>query len=114
MRVGTWQWMAPEILRDGPNTKETDVWAFGLIVWEILFKKIPFKELGPHQMVNQVGKNEKFVNNYLWTKHKKVCDPFLTEISKMCTAYDPKERPTFAELSKLFDESKKHSGEESF
>jgi len=30
--------MAPEILRDHPNTRETDVWAFGLIIWEILYQ----------------------------------------------------------------------------
>lgn len=58
--------MAPEILRDRPNTKETDVWAFGLIVWEILFQKIPFKELNFKQMVEKVGNDQKFVDNYLW------------------------------------------------
>lgn len=65
-RVGTFQWMAPEILRNCPNTWESDVWAFGLIVWEILFQKIPFKGMTRKQIVEKVGFEEDFVDDYLW------------------------------------------------
>ena len=37
-RVGTPNWMAPETFRNNENTRASDVYSFGLIIWEILFK----------------------------------------------------------------------------
>jgi hypothetical protein len=48
-QVGTTQWMAPEVLGDGANafTAKSDVWSFGVIVWEILNRKRPYGKTPP-------------------------------------------------------------------
>lgn len=47
-------------------------------------------------MIEKVGYDESFVNNYLWGKKNEIItDKFLVEISKMCTHFDPSKRPTF-------------------
>ncbi|ANQ06374.1 TKL protein kinase [Plasmodium coatneyi] len=43
--VGTYQWTAPEILRGEGYTPQADVYSFGVILWEMLHRQIPFREL---------------------------------------------------------------------
>ena len=35
-------WKAPELLKHGPYTAATDVYAFGMLVYEVLFRRDPF------------------------------------------------------------------------
>jgi len=45
-RVGTYQWMAPEVIRGEDKIDEkADVYSFGVIVWEVLTEKIPYEGL---------------------------------------------------------------------
>lgn len=32
------KWMAPEVMNGGPLTVESDIWAFGVLVWEVYNK----------------------------------------------------------------------------
>ncbi|CAA9986735.1 tyrosine kinase-like protein, putative [Plasmodium knowlesi strain H] len=43
--VGTYQWTAPEILRGEGYTEQADVYSFGVILWEMVHRQIPFREL---------------------------------------------------------------------
>jgi len=42
-RVGTPHWMAPEILRGNKYEEYSDVYSFGMILWEIVTGNIPYK-----------------------------------------------------------------------
>lgn len=41
-KIGTPHWMAPEILRGEEYREASDVWSFGVIVWEMCTGEIPF------------------------------------------------------------------------
>lgn len=56
-RVGTPHWMAPEILRGEKYEFESDVYSFGMIIWEQLTGEIPYKNLSPAQIIGLVGKD---------------------------------------------------------
>ena len=43
IRVGTPHWMAPEILKGEKYECYSDVYSFGILVWEMLTCKIPYK-----------------------------------------------------------------------
>ncbi|KLO16202.1 kinase-like protein, partial [Schizopora paradoxa] len=40
---GSFRWAAKELLGDGAcHTKETDVWAYGMVIYEVLTHKVPY------------------------------------------------------------------------
>ncbi|KAF7456397.1 TKL protein kinase [Cryptosporidium felis] len=57
--VGTHHWMAPEILRGEGFTKSADVYSFGIILWEMITKKIPHEDLNVNHIIASVGYGSK-------------------------------------------------------
>ena len=53
-QLGTWAWMAPEVLSSTPYGPSADVYSFGICLWEIVHGLEPFKGLGPLEIVNRV------------------------------------------------------------
>ena len=35
-------WKAPELLKHGPHTMATDIYAFGMLLYEVLFRRDPY------------------------------------------------------------------------
>lgn len=54
---GTVTHMPPELLMDGDLTKAADVYAFGIILWEIAAGRRPFEGLTHGQIVHRVTSN---------------------------------------------------------
>lgn len=49
-QVGTWAWMAPEVLENAPYTDLADVYSFGIVLHEMLTGQDPFKGMHPIQV----------------------------------------------------------------
>ncbi|CAN4077792.1 unnamed protein product [Withania somnifera] len=95
---GTPQWMAPEILRNEPSTEKSDVFSFGVIVWELMTESIPWKDLNPLQVVRVVG----FMDDRLDIPQK--LDPRISAIILDCWQSIPELRPSFEDLSRRMTE----------
>ncbi|KAJ0775261.1 putative protein kinase TKL-CTR1-DRK-2 family [Helianthus annuus] len=52
---GTPQWMAPEVLRNEPSNEKSDVFSFGIILWELVTQSVPWSNMNPLQVVGVVG-----------------------------------------------------------
>ncbi|CXH94527.1 tyrosine kinase-like protein, putative [Plasmodium berghei] len=96
--VGTYQWTAPEILRGEGYTKKADIYSFGVILWELLHRTIPFNDLKhPLDIIAQVGYLNKqlIINNNINNK--------LLYVLTSCLHKDKRKRKSFFFWSEYFD-----------
>ncbi|KAI0984208.1 hypothetical protein GJ496_006160 [Pomphorhynchus laevis] len=86
------RWMAPESINFRRFTHSSDVWMFGVCIWEILSKgKKPFSQLSNSSVILKIESGEKL-------QKPDNCPDKIYQIMKKCWEYEPSARPTFAEL----------------
>jgi len=94
--TGPLKWMAPESILGRFYNEKTDVWSFGVTMWEILTATDPYPELDPIQAGIKVARDN------LTLQIPKECPILVKNIMNLCFKYKPDERPTFKEIfSKL-------------
>ena len=108
-QVGTPMWMAPEIIQGRQYTQKADVYAFGIILWEVLTRLEPYEDKEPMQIVLEV------VNNQLrpYTPPELLASP-LVPLMTDCWSEQPASRPSFqqcvARLEKILGEAEREGG----
>ena len=86
------RWMAPESLLDGVYTTQSDVWAFGVLLWEILtLGQRPYPGKSNTEVQLFVSRNQ----GHLETPPN--CPERLSRLMLKCWDYNPRLRPTFAQ-----------------
>ena len=89
------RWMAAECFY-GKFSAKTDVWAFGVTMWEIfmLAKERPYSEMEDLEVVDDaIEKEERTL-----LQQPEHCPDDVFEVMMKCWASDPKDRATFEEL----------------
>ena len=44
-KIGTYQWMAPEVIASQKYSEKADVFSYGIILWQIASRQPPFKSI---------------------------------------------------------------------
>ncbi|NWX11296.1 ROS1 kinase, partial [Caloenas nicobarica] len=92
------RWMAPESVIDGIFTNRSDVWAFGVLVWETLtLGQQPYPGFSNTEVLQHVrsgGRLESPDN----------CPDDLCDLMTRCWAQEPHSRPTFAHIQDKLQE----------
>ncbi|XP_010003164.1 PREDICTED: proto-oncogene tyrosine-protein kinase ROS [Chaetura pelagica] len=84
------RWMAPESLIDGVFTNRSDVWAFGVLVWETLtLGQQPYPGFSNTEVLHHVRSGGRLES----PNH---CPDDLCDIMTRCWAQEPHNRPTFS------------------
>uniref|UniRef100_A0A8C7N185 Tyrosine-protein kinase receptor n=1 Tax=Oncorhynchus kisutch TaxID=8019 RepID=A0A8C7N185_ONCKI len=86
------RWMSPESLKDGVFTTNSDVWSFGVVLWEIAtLSEQPYQGMSNEQVL-------RFVMEGGLLDKPDNCPDMLFELMRMCWQYNPKMRPSFLEI----------------
>lgn len=97
------RWLPPEVLSGGNFTMAADVFAFGVILWELTTWELPWGCANPWGIVGSVSRGERLSipaaselpgsGSAEWPQL-----PQYTSLMQRCWAQDPAERPTFEEI----------------
>jgi abelson tyrosine-protein kinase 1 len=86
------QWKAPETLRYEVYTIKSDVWSFGVLLWEVLsFGRQPFGTFKAAEVTAEIAAGRRL-------DPPDVCPPVLATAMNACWQFDPQERLTFASV----------------
>ncbi|GFR18243.1 hypothetical protein TNCT_500511 [Trichonephila clavata] len=92
------KWMAPESINFRRFTTASDVWMFGVCIWEILmFGVKPFQGVKNNDVIGRIENGERLP---LPAK----CPPHLYNLMSLCWSYEPSKRPSFKEIRKVLGE----------
>jgi serine/threonine protein kinase len=102
--VGTPAFIAPEVLQgDEAYTFSADIYSFGMIVFELIARKLPYMEVPVFQIHQQVLKG---VGPALPADLDRAYEGFV-QLHRKCTTFKPEARPSLreitVELSRLSD-----------
>ncbi|XP_056276644.1 mitogen-activated protein kinase kinase kinase 13-A-like [Pseudoliparis swirei] len=90
--VGTFPWMAPEVIQSLPVSETCDTYSYGVVLWEMLTREVPFKGFEGLQVAWLVVEKQERLT--IPTS----CPGSFAELMRKCWQADPKERPQFKQV----------------
>ncbi|XP_074097996.1 mitogen-activated protein kinase kinase kinase 11 isoform X2 [Cotesia typhae] len=96
--AGTYAWMAPEVIKQSTFSKASDVWSYGVLLWELLTGEVPYKGIDALAVAYGVAVNK------LTLPIPSTCPQPWRFLMESCWASDSHGRPGFIEILDLLDE----------
>jgi serine/threonine protein kinase len=88
------RWMSPEALMDGISTTSSDVWSFGVVMWEIVtFAKLPYGLLSNMEVCDKVTEED-----YRMPLPKGCPEPYYA-VMLGCWSEEQEQRLTFSKIA---------------
>eukprot|EP00066_Takifugu_rubripes_P026040 XP_011615306.1 PREDICTED: protein-tyrosine kinase 6 [Takifugu rubripes] len=92
-----YKWTAPEAISHGKFSNKSDVWSFGILLYEITtYGGVPYPAMSVHEAYQQVS------GGYRMPAPSK-CPNFLYQIMLKCWSAEPDDRPDFRNLKTQLD-----------
>ncbi|XP_019327926.1 PREDICTED: tyrosine-protein kinase Fes/Fps [Aptenodytes forsteri] len=86
------KWTAPEALNYGRYSSESDVWSFGILLWEAFsLGAVPYANLSNQQTREAVEQGVRL-------DPPEQCPEEVYRLMKRCWDYDPRKRPSFSTI----------------
>ncbi|XP_053462241.1 mitogen-activated protein kinase kinase kinase 21 isoform X2 [Nycticebus coucang] len=88
--AGTYAWMAPEVIKSSLFSKGSDIWSYGVLLWELLTGEVPYRGIDGLAVAYGVAVNK------LTLPVPSTCPEPFAKLMKECWEQDPHIRPSFA------------------
>ncbi|KAL3871570.1 hypothetical protein ACJMK2_039561 [Sinanodonta woodiana] len=94
------RWMAWESILLGKFTTKSDVWSFGITLWEILtFSKVqPYEDMSDEQVIENSGHHYRNDNQQIYLPQPAICPKEIYDLMLECWNRHESERPSFREI----------------
>ncbi|KAF8365872.1 dlk-1 [Pristionchus pacificus] len=89
---GTVSWIAPEMIKKEPCNEKVDVWSFGVVLWEMLTREQPYKNIDSMAIIWGVGSNQ------LSLPIPPTAPEGLKLLMRQCWSLKPRNRPSFVNI----------------
>uniref|UniRef100_A0A3Q3D8F1 Mitogen-activated protein kinase kinase kinase n=1 Tax=Hippocampus comes TaxID=109280 RepID=A0A3Q3D8F1_HIPCM len=90
--AGTYAWMAPEVIKLSLFSKSSDVWSFGVLLWELLTGEVPYREIDALAVAYGVAMNK------LTLPVPSTCPEPFAQLLVECWSPIPHSRPSFTSI----------------
>lgn len=95
------RWMAIEAIENKQCNSKSDVWSFGVVLWEIgTLGAHPYKELQNEAIYTSLKSGVRL-------NRPEICTDELYSLMQRCWCENPDERPTFSEICNILDVNKR-------
>ncbi|KAG9416266.1 hypothetical protein AC1031_000664 [Aphanomyces cochlioides] len=100
--VGTFRWMAPEVVQDQEYTIAADIYSFGMVLSEFDTHRIPYEDVTNPVNGLPVADSAIMVNvvkGEIKPTFTRDCPPWIFDVAMQCLAHNPDDRPTAMQIS---------------
>uniref|UniRef100_A0A8C0GQT7 Epithelial discoidin domain-containing receptor 1 n=1 Tax=Chelonoidis abingdonii TaxID=106734 RepID=A0A8C0GQT7_CHEAB len=100
------RWMAWECILMGKFTTASDVWAFGVTLWEVLMlcQEQPYSQLTDEQVIENAGQFFRDQGEQIYLSRPPACPLSLYEVMLRCWVRESKDRPSFQHIHRFLSE----------
>ncbi|XP_038212824.1 mitogen-activated protein kinase kinase kinase 11-like [Zerene cesonia] len=95
--AGTYAWMPPEVIKNSTFSHASDVWSYGVLLWELLTGETPYKGIDALAVAYGVAVNK------LTLPIPSTCPEPWRVLMEACWHSNPRERPLFPEILDQLD-----------
>jgi len=94
--TGPIRWMSPEVLSKKKYSEKSDVWAYGVVCFEVFAEQVPYSDKTDLNAVSAEVTNNKAHPNF-----PSSCPEKIVGLEKTVFAFEAEERTTFSAIVKV-------------
>ena len=82
--------MSPEMIKAEPHTYKLDIWALGILLFEMIHGTPPFRARNPKEMLNFISSNKYTIGNHV--------SRLANQLIQSLLQFDPESRASIEEI----------------
>jgi len=99
--IGPIRWMSPESLKTQQYSVKSDIWSFGILIYEIVARQEPHANEVDQFEVAQLIRDQSLIPKI---SKEKIYSPVLKELMEKCWNQDPQKRPNFETICTILQQ----------
>lgn len=90
---GTAEYLSPETHLEGKISAKTDIWSYGVVLFEMIFKRVPFQNIRKnYKTLNSFGEALQFPDSSIQDIFKKNKQSLIIDLIENCLNKNPEQR----------------------